>query len=861
MLIWKKSKTLLAMLSIAVGIACIAAPIHADASAKEKKVKRQVVKKAVSKKTNTSIDAAYKVIGRVVGAPSSSIKMEIVPSANGYDTYEYSCKEGKLTVKGTSTNALTRGVYDYLRNSNLGMVGWAGPELRIPNRLPDAPSTKVTSPFKIRQTYNAVTPGYTTPYWTWERWEQELDWQSLHGFNMMLAPVATEAIAARVWKRLGLTDKELDEFYVGPAHLPWQRMGCICNVGGTLPPEWHTDQIALQHKLLKRMRELGIQPIVQSFAGFVPKAIKRIYPNIVLHNTLWNSGFPESQRPVLLMPGDPLFAKVTKMYMEEWQKEFGTADYFLVDSFNEMELPKTDRPITDLLADYGKLTYDAIKAGNPNATWVIQGWMFGYQRHIWSPERVKALFSKVPDNRVLILDYANDYANSWEPVNGFNGKQWAYGFVPNMGGKTAYTGDMQLYATGAATTLASPKKNNLVGFSISGEGLENNEVLYELMCDAAWSKDSIKLDSWLTKFSINRYGACPSKMTESWNLLRESCYSKLMDHPQLGWQVGRCGYGTVNRDPKFNQATELFLACSDTLGESDNYRADAIERASITLGLKADEWFKAAADAYNVGDTVTGDAAGKRGLDLLAQLDRLLESHPLNRLDRWIGFARQHSTNPDLQDFYESNARHIITIWGPPVNDYSCRIWSGLVRDFYYERMERILESLRSGKPFDKDKWELSWVKSTDLSKVDPFIDPVKEAQTLVATALSEKVPTPKIPKGESIGSWSGANVTTEWKEVEWPIAPTQLKQMKGVAFIFTNGQHRLEIKEVSVVADGKVVATDAHDGYAGKPSKKNYYFVTIPSEVMGNNGCSIKATVRANGGVETRGSVELLTK
>ena len=141
------------------------------------------------------------------------------------------------------------------------------------------------------------------------------------------------------------------------------------------------------------------------------------------------------------------------------------------------------------------------------------------------------------------------------------------------------------------------------------------------MCDAAWAKDSIKLDSWLPKFSVNRYGACPPELVESWKLLRKSCYSKLMDHPQLGWQVGRCGYGTVTRDPEFNRATELFLSCNDKLGKSASYRADAIERSAITLGLKADEWFKAAAEAYNVGDTNTGDLAGKRGLELLTRLD------------------------------------------------------------------------------------------------------------------------------------------------------------------------------------------------------------------------------------------------
>jgi alpha-N-acetylglucosaminidase len=265
------------------------------------------------------------------------------------------------------------------------------------------------------------------------------------------------------------------------------------------------------------------------------------------------------------MPDDPYFATISKMYMEEWKKEFGEATYYLVDSFNEMQLPETGSSVTDMLAGYGEKTYEAIRSGNKNAVWVIQGWMFGYQKETWSADRVKALFSKVPDDKVLILDYANDYANSWRSLQAFNGKQWVYGFVPNMGGKTPYTGNMNLYATGAGKTLASTEKNNLVGFSISGEGLENNEVIYELVTDAAWSKDTIELKKWLKDYSINRYGACPEKMEESWALLQKSAYGYLVDHPQFNWQTGSFSRSRVDRDPNFVRSVALFRSGSQEL--------------------------------------------------------------------------------------------------------------------------------------------------------------------------------------------------------------------------------------------------------------------------------------------------------
>ncbi|MBI9061098.1 MAG: alpha-N-acetylglucosaminidase [Marinilabiliaceae bacterium] len=810
---------------------------------------------------NSIKQSSKAVLSRVLGKKASYIEIKVIKPEDKNDVYEYECSNGILNVEGSSVSAICRGVYDFLKSQHIGMLDWNGGEWRFPERLPNAPKTRVVTPFQIRHAYNAVTSGYTSPYWDWERWEKELDWQAMHGFNMLMAPVASEAIIVRVYKQLGLTQEEIDEHYTGPAHLPWSRMGCIANVGGSLPDDWHEDQIALQHKLLERMKELGINPVIQSFNGFIPKGFKRLYPNTTFHETLWNAGFPKSQRPWLIMPNDDLFAKITKMYMQEWQNEFGETKYYLVDSFNEMDLPKTDEPVTEMLANYGEKTFNVIKAGDENAVWVIQGWMFAYQRHIWNPETVKALFSKVPDDRVLILDYANDYNNNWEPMNAFNGKQWVYGFVPNMGGKTAYTGDLNLYASGTARALHSDKKENLIGFTISGEGLENNNVVYELLTDVAWSKDSINLDKWLKEYCINRYGACPANMIKAWELLRQSCYDNLIPHPQLGWQLGRCGHGSVNRDPEFFEAVKLFLDCKSELSESKNYEADVIEISAIALGLKADEWFKVAKDAYLVDDIKTGERAGERGLEILLELDHLMESHPLNRLDIWIDFAKSHSNDKNLQLFYESNARQLITTWGPPVNDYSCRIWSGLVRDFYHERMVAILSSVKANKKFDRKSWEQNWVDGSGISTVKPFKNPIQTATILIDKSFNEKLPIIKTSNANIVGEWTPANTKENWSVIEFPISTKQLRNLKGIRFIYTKGNHRLDIKEVSVVADGKVVAKDEHVGYAGKPNNLNRYLFKIPSNAKGNNGCSIRALVKVKDGKSSFGQVQLLLK
>jgi alpha-N-acetylglucosaminidase len=791
--------------------------------------------------------AARGVLSRVMGEEKAgTIVLELLVELKGRDVYEYQSSGGKLIVRGSSPVAMCRGAYDYLRANNMGTVGWAGPRLRIPEAWPDAKLTRVETPFAIRHCYNVCTAGYTSPYWTWQRWEQELDWLAMHGYNMIMAPVATEAVATKVWKSLGLTQEEIDDFYTGPAHLPWQRMGNIQNVGGTLSPSWHRDQVALQKKLLARMRELGIEPVVQGFAGFVPKGIARVYPKSQLHQSAWG-GFPEKSQSVSVMPDDPLFAKIMKLYMTEWKATFGDARYFLVDSFNEMELPKTGKPTTELLAGYGRNTYEAIKGGDPDAVWVLQGWMFYFQRNIWNRDTVKALLGAVPDDRLMILDYANDYVPTWGQFNAFDGKRWVMGYVPNMGGKTPYTGKMDFYAKQVARTLESPKRGNLTGFTISGEGLENNEVLYELMSDTAWTDQEIDLDDWLPRYVENRYGTAPQAVLDAWRLLREGVYSNFSSQPRFGWQTGGLGRGGVGSGAKFREAVQLFLSAVPDLGGNLNYRDDAVEMAAFALGARADECFLDASQAVGLKRPDVSRAAGERGFQLLLDLDRLLASHSFHRLDRWIDFARSHGDTEAEQDNYERNARQIVTMWGPPINDYSCRVWSGLVRDYYLPRVRMKLEEVRSGKRSNRSQWEGQWVSSKGLSKIEPFGDPVKAAAELVKKAYAEKPSRLDESVGPVIGRWSAADLKNrDWHTVEWDMPIDLLKDLQGVQFIYETGYSYLEIRSVELVGDGKQVAMDSHLGRTGGTNVKNFFDLRLPVGLLINNSCTLRAEFKS---------------
>lgn len=793
-----------------------------------------------------TLKEAAAAISRFNDGRKPAVRLKLIEKTDGKDLFETSVEKGRLTVKGSSGVALCRGYYDFVKSQGAGISSWSGMRNALPSRLADQPVRRVVSPVPHHYYFNVVTYGYTMPYWDWARWEQEIDWMALHGIDMPLALVANEAISARVWKKLGLTDDEINAYFVGPAHLPWMRMGNISGLDSPLPEAWHDSQVELQHKILGRMRALGMKPVCPAFAGFLPEAIKRIYPEAKLTETHWGGAF----KNWMLDPEEELFGRIGQMFIEEWEAEFGKGEYYLADSFNEMEIPFPPKGTPErysLLASYGNKVYGAIKAANPDAVWVMQGWMFGYQRNIWDYETLAALVSKVPDDKMLLLDLAADYSMiywgngaNWEFYKGFYGKPWVYSVIPNMGGKTGLTGVLDFYANGHLAALDSPNRGQLAAIGMAPEGIENNEVIYELLSDAGWSSDSIDIRRWLHDYSVNRYGNCPAAVDSAWNGLLRSVYGTFTDHPRYSWQFrpGTVSKGSMNANEDFYRGIEHFAA-AEGLDSCALYRTDLVEFAAQYLGGKAEILAQAIDRAYLHGRQEEALELEKRFTEVMLGMDRLLESHPVLRLERWLDFARHSGTTDSLSDYYEKNARRIVTIWGPPVDDYSARIWSGLIRDYYLPRWQHYFAARRSGRPFDLAAWERDWVENRrGVSPIEPYADPAAAARELIVGARPISRET---LAGNVIGSWTAQELADDaYKTFVWNIPANQLHRMKGIRLQSLIPDRRLTAGGMTLDLDGKILEpTNAGDG--------NLYFFSVPAEATGNNICRIKVLLRGN--------------
>ena len=804
---------------------------------------------AFAKKT----DGALEVLQRVSRQTSIPVNLELKKNA-GNMYYEYSVVDGILHLKGSDNVALCRGFYDYVKTHDLGMYSWSGNNIELPSELPVTSPVKVVSPFQNHYYFNVCTYGYSMPYWDWARWEQEIDWMALHGINMPLALVGYEAILARVWKQMGLTDEEINGYFVGPAHLPWMRMGNVSGIDGPLNADWHKDQLALQHKILERMRSLGMKPICPGFPGFIPEAFKRIYPDLHIVETHWGGAFHNW----MISPTEPLFAKISEAFIREWEKEFGKCDYYLVDSFNEMDIPfpeKGNPARYEMAASYGEKVYSAIKKANKDAVWVMQGWMFGYQRHIWDYETLGALVSRVPDDKMLLLDLAVDYNKhfwhsevNWEYYKGFYNKQWVYSVIPNMGGKVGMTGVLDFYANGHLEALSSANRGNLVAHGLAPEGIENNEVLYELVTDAGWSSRRIDVRDWLKQYSQNRYGAAPERLMTAWDYLLKSVYGSFTDHPRFNWQFrpGSVKNGSINMNADYFRGLEAFISVSDELKDSPYYQTDLCEMTAHYLGGKAELLTKLIDQEYLLGDTLQARFFQSRFETLMLGMDRILSQHPTLRLDRWLSFASQSARTDAQRIQYEMNARRIVTIWGPPVDDYAARIWSGLIGNYYLGRWKEYYRGRESGEAVNLAEWERRWVEENhDSYRWDSDLDVVSFAREMLALSKDISSSSLLLNRPGMVGTWSLG--PGEVRELEFNVPARMLKGLKGITLECLKGNGLLECSGYVLEADGVVVASSSE--VVLSKDGKLYCKMLVPADVKANNGCVLKLKLKSMDG------------
>jgi alpha-N-acetylglucosaminidase len=725
--------------------------------------------------------AARAVLTRLLGPAAGRVALTLEPAAGGSRPwYAAQARNGALSVHGDTPVGLARGAYAWFRQAGVAHVSWEGDRAALPVRWPDGTSGRVESPFAHRVYLNPCTYGYTTPWWDWPRWRREIDWMAVHGIDMPLALEGQEFVWRALWREEGLTEAELAGYFSGPAFTPWQRMGNLEGYRAPLPGAWIDKKRDLQRQILAAMRALGMSPILPAFGGYVPKAFALKHTGAHIYRMPAGGGFHETY---WLDPGDPLFARLSARFLALYTQTYGPGTYYLADSFNEMRPPVADDGTgggnagfgdggaskaaaaaaidpalkARRLAAYGRSIHAAFHEAQPDAVWVMQGWLFGADPQFWDEAAIAAFFSQVPEGGVMVLDIGNDrYPDVWRRARAFAGKPWVFGYVHNYGASNPVYGDLDGYRRDLAAVLADPQAGRLAGFGMFPEGLDNNSIVYEEAYDLAWGAGGPSLAAWLSGYARSRYGRTTPELDAALRQLAQAAYSTRYWTPR--WWNGRAGAYLFCKRPtatitefagppgdraKLAAALAELARLAPAFAGEPLFVHDLVDFTGHLVSEEIDRRLQAAVAAYQRGDLAAGDRARRKVEDLATALDRLLGAQS-DTLATWIDAARAYADNPADARAYVLNAKAQVTVWGGDgsLADYASKMWQGLYRDYYLPRWTQFLGALRAAglAPFDElavargiSAWEQAWIE-----RDAPFVrqrpaDPVGAARALLA--------------------------------------------------------------------------------------------------------------------------------
>ena len=676
-----------------------------------------------------------------IGGDGAADKFEIVIdsslSQDGKDVFLITSHNGKPCIKGNNQLAVATGVNWYLNHYahiNLTWNNLTTNLLAVELPLPKGEEKHVCNT-AYRYNFNTCTFSYSMAFWTWERWQQEIDWMALHGINAPLNLVGLDVVTRNFLRELGVSESDINAYIAGPGFIAWFAMNNLEGWGGTInaadvkmngnPEWWYTRQEQLCRNMLRRMRELGMQPVIPGFSGQVPNCIVKysidgFRSGDVVNNGTWAGGYT---RPDILKPNTASYRTFANVYYKHLHDVMGVSELYSIDPFHEGSLPggvtnETCYPnIMVELDNYFNGVSPEEKLRNnvdEQPKWIIQYWQGVPQSGAFSA------MSKY-GNRFIALDlfadniYA-DNAAKWR-TDYFNGRPYIYCMLHNFGGRSGLHGRLETTMNGYFEALA--KGNNMQGVGATPEGIETNPILYDMLFELPWMdrSDHPAVDEWIAAYAHARYGVKNPAALAALQNLKQSVWdcrvnqqgtSEAVILARPAWtvkSVSSWSTSAIYWDVQDVRLAADQLSSIEELVTTDdgkaNYSYDFIDVVRQAMVDYASELLSLINVARNAGDTAEYTRLYKLYLQLMLDLDEMLSYDGNFKLERWTSLARNIADEVDgttLNDrnWLEWNARTQITVWSKgntDLHDYSNRCWAGLIKDFHYKRWEKFFTS------------------------------------------------------------------------------------------------------------------------------------------------------------------------
>lgn len=615
--------------------------------------------------------------------------------ANGEEVFEIASLNGKPLVRGSGLSALTTGVNWYLNHYAKVNVSWN--QLTWDLRNTPLPLPAATERHHCDADYryylNYCTFSYSMATWTWERWEQEIDWMALHGINVPLQLIGLDV----VWKELlekdfGYSRQEANAFVAGPAFQAWWGMNNLEGWGGPNPEWWYERQWQLARKIMEREKELGMHPVLPGFSGMVPSNFQKKTGIACQDQGTW-AGFV---RPMILDPTSPSYAMVAEKYYARLHEVMGRSDFYSMDPFHE-----GGRIASGQYSEGYQTIFQAMdRYCGKDSKWVIQQWQ-------WEDYQELSLTS-VPAGRLLVLDLFSDGKPCFDQYKGYGEQLAVYCSIPNFGGRTGFFGRIPRMAR--EYFMYKNRYPQICGIGAAPEAIEQTPVVYDFLFELPWMGKEPDTDEWITNYASSRYGVLDAKANEAWQLILHTALNNtdglqgpheavMCARPSLEVKsVSTWGGTHIFYDKEDLRRAVRLLLESGVNPKHPNFSYDMCDMMRQVLSDYSQDLLGEMKACLERNDVSAFGVLKDRFLELILDTDRLLATNSNFRLGHWTERARDianesPSATEEDRNWLEMNARMLISTWGDKDNsdngglrDYSYRQWQGMLKDYYYPR-------------------------------------------------------------------------------------------------------------------------------------------------------------------------------
>lgn len=619
--------------------------------------------------------------------------LKTIESDNGYDCYEIYSEDKKVVLAGNSPLSQAMAYYDYLGKYHGVVITSGDYDISTISSAP-LPEEKISRTIKkkIRAITSYESFSLNGNFRGFDRWEKEIDFMAMHGFNRVLQPVGFDGILFRTLTDIGMPENFCLEFSSGPAFLMNQLTGNIAGTNSVNSKEYLERKITVGKLISDRERSLGIEPIFPAAIPSVPFSLRKKYIKMDIFKAPMWYNFP----PIFFIrPKNAFFSVFNKKFLTIQREALGETHSYIFEGVYESD----KKGYNSHLADLGKALEEMLGEFDAEAVCYLH------------TSSINAdFFKNCSGDRYIFLDNCEMSKSS----DVLNGRKYIPEISGNRYGRTGIYGNVQKLCD-------NPFANSELGGALSFDTFDINPVYCAAALKAITTDGNFDRDEFIRDFCAKRYKT--DSFTDDIISLIDLCSSDkctgsiICARPCTNVKH-TAPYDTMERDYDFHQLYPIArnIASSDDK-KIDAMRADlqSIVRQFLSdlaypVYIKATEFFK----EKNVRNF---EQASNLFLEICEDIDRLLRTREETNFCTKYLEAQELGSSQEEKESLQINFLLLHTIWGPfdhsILYDTVWNEWGGLVKDYYEARWHMYYRSLAAY--FDNPK------KLKDNSKKQPL--------------------------------------------------------------------------------------------------------------------------------------------